>query len=120
MITVRPTSQLGEETAADCSAEAGSSVELNLNHSVNKIAHRVASQFHRSHLSLPSTALLATSAVRGSVADSGSITLESYTAAGNFFAFGPLVNNVMELGYLLELPDGSMDAGLTSLKVATP
>jgi hypothetical protein len=69
-------------------------------------------------LSLPSDSPLATSTAYGWITDSDSVGVESYTAAGNFLMYGPLSNNVMKLGYLLELPDGSMDAGLMSLSPA--
>jgi hypothetical protein len=68
-------------------------------------------------LSAGSTSLLDAATAYGWTSYSGAIAVESYTAAGNFFMYGPVANNVMELGYLFELPDGSMDAGLTSLSL---
>src|SRR5262245_58917168 len=59
--------------------------------------------------------LPAGSTMYGRVTSDERISLESYTSAGSIFAHGPIVDGVMQLAYILELPDGSMDAGLLTM-----
>src|SRR5262245_7703883 len=64
--------------------------------------------------------LPAGSTAYGRVTSDERISIESYTSAGNFFAHGPIVDGVMQLAYILEQPDGSMDAGLLTMSLTPP